>query len=276
MSDRLALCYHAVSDTWSSHLSVPAPRFEAQLRYLVGRGYTSATFTDLVTGAAQAERAFAVTFDDAYRSVLRNAFPVLERLGLVATVFAPTEYVGARATWRGMEEWVGTAEEPELDVMSWDELRTLAAAGWEVGSHTRSHARLTELDAAGLDVELRGSKDEIEDRLQRPCRSIAYPYGGFGVDIDRRSAAAAQAAGYEAAGTAPRRLWPQEPLLWPRIAVGAADRDSTFRLKVAPAVRRFRSTRLWPALSAPRRVVRDWIVEAPERAAVRASRSRSD
>ena len=276
MSDRLALCYHAVSDTWSSHLSVPAQRFEAQLASLVDRGYECATFTDLVTGSAQRDRAFAVTFDDAYASVLRNAFPILERLGLIATVFAPTDYVGARATWRGMEEWVGTAEEAELELMTWEELRTLAAAGWEVGSHTRSHARLTELDAAALAAELRGSKDDIEERLQRPCRSLAYPYGGFGDDIDRRSAAAAAAAGYEAAGTAPRRLWPLEPLLWPRIAVGAADGETTFRLKTAPAVRRFRSTRLWPALSAPRRIVRDWIVEAPERAAVRARGSRSD
>jgi peptidoglycan/xylan/chitin deacetylase (PgdA/CDA1 family) len=273
--DRLALCYHAVSDDWSSHLAVATARFERQVRSLLDHGYRAVTFTDLVTAATDG-RTFAVTFDDAYASVDRYASPILERLGVVATVFVPTDYVdaGEPATWRGMERWVGTAEESELELMRWDELRALAAAGWEIGSHTRSHARLTELAGAELDAELRGSRDVVEDRLQRACRSVAYPYGGFDTDVDRATARAAAAAGYDAGCTVPRRLWPPEPLLWPRVAVDGADSHVTFRTKIAQPVRLFRATRAWPALSAPRRVIRDRLVQAPERRVQRARRPR--
>jgi peptidoglycan/xylan/chitin deacetylase (PgdA/CDA1 family) len=267
-NDRLALCYHAVSDGWASHLSVPTGAFESQLRSLAARSYRSVGFTELVNGPRGTGRAVAITFDDGYRSVLQHAFPILERLGMTATVFVPTDYVdsGEPATWPGMEQWVGTPQASELELLTWDELRTLASAGWEVGSHTRSHRRLVELDEDELDAELRGSRLICEERLQLPCRSLAYPYGAFGTDVDQSTAEAAAQAGYEAAGTVPRRLWPVDPLLWPRVAVGAADSGATFHAKISPWVRRFRATRAWPALSAPRRIVRDRIVEAPERA----------
>ncbi len=73
---------------------------------------------------------------------------------------------------------------------------------------------------------------------------------------------AAAAAGYEAAGTAPRRLWPMEPLLWPRVQIGAADSYTTFQAKVSPRMRRLRATSVWPGIDAPRRILRDWALQA--------------
>ena len=54
------------------------------------RGYRGATFEDAVS-APPARRTLAVTFDDAYLSVLELGKPILDRLGLVATVFVPTD-----------------------------------------------------------------------------------------------------------------------------------------------------------------------------------------
>lgn len=237
----LVLCYHAVSEQWPAALSVHPQRLEAQLRWLRARGYRGVTFSEAVTAPPTA-KILAVTFDDAYRSVLELALPILRRLELPGTVFAPTAFVGKDEpmAWEGIDRWLGGPHEAELTPMSWEQLAELAEAGWEVGSHTRSHPHLPTLSDAGLADELGRSKEDCTRRLGAPCRTLAYPYG----DHDDRVVAATAAAGYEAACTLPSRLNEAGPLRWPRVGIYNADRDATFRLKVSPALRRARASRL--------------------------------
>ena len=235
MTDVLVLCYHAVSESFPSELSVGPERLEAQLRLLIERGYEGVTFAEAVENGAGG-RKVAVTFDDAYLSVRDLAFPILSRLGLRGTVFAPTEYVGIDGpmSWPGIDDWVGGPHERELRPMSWEDLRGLADAGWEVGSHTRTHPRLTEVDDDGaLALELDGSRQACEDRLGRSCPSLAYPYG----DVDDRVVAAARAAGYRQAATLPARWHQATRLAWPRVWVGPADDERRFKLKVSRLAR---------------------------------------
>jgi peptidoglycan/xylan/chitin deacetylase (PgdA/CDA1 family) len=244
MSDVLVLCYHAVSERWTGSQAVTPQRFEQQLRYLLRRGYRGATFHGAVTASSRG-KIVAITFDDAYRSVMDVASPILDRLGLPATVFVPTDYVDRQApmTWEGNDEWLGGPYEREIVPMTWDELGTLPSRGWEIGSHTRSHAKLTTLQSEALEAELRGSRQVCEERLGVPCRTLAYPYG----DVDERVIEATRAAGYEAAGALPKRLRSPRLLEWPR--VGIYHRDSQhwwhYRLKVSRGVRTLRSSPVW-------------------------------
>jgi peptidoglycan/xylan/chitin deacetylase (PgdA/CDA1 family) len=176
-----------------------------------------------------------------------------------ATIFVPTHFVEheASADWPGMEGWAGPLHASHLQIMGWDGVRQLAATGWEIGSHSHTHRRLRGLDRETLDEELQTSKALCEERIQMPCRSIAYPYGSPGRDLDRIVADAAADAGYEAGATVPRRLAPVEPLLWPRVSVGAADSQAMFKAKVSPHARRLRALPGWAAIDAPRHLVRD-------------------
>jgi peptidoglycan/xylan/chitin deacetylase (PgdA/CDA1 family) len=243
-SDFLVLCYHAVSPRWPADLSITPANLEAQLELLANRGYRGVTFTEAVTGP-RPEKAVAVTFDDAYRSVLELGEPILARLGWPATVYVPTDYAGTERpmSWPGIDHWAGGEFERELVPMSWDELDGLAARGWEIGSHTCSHPHLTTLDPAALEHELRRSKSICEDRLGRPCESIAYPYG----DHDAVVVEATRGAGYRAAGTLPSRMDARDPLRWPRVGVYYGDDLRRFRTKVSPLVRGLRASRLWEA-----------------------------
>jgi len=76
-----------------------------------------------------------------------------------------------------------------------DELRDLAGFGVEVGSHTRSHAIVAQLDSEKMRVELDGSKREIEAATGRACVEFSYPNGAVG-DFDERTRAALVEAGY--------------------------------------------------------------------------------
>jgi peptidoglycan/xylan/chitin deacetylase (PgdA/CDA1 family) len=239
MSDVLVLCYHAVSPDWPADLSVMPERFEAQLELLVRRGYVGATFERAVTDAP-AKRTLAVTFDDAFRSVLDLALPVMRRLGLPGSIYVPTDFPGRPGpmAWDGTDRWVGGPHEHELRCLEWAELGELRESGWEIGSHTRSHPHLTQLSDEALRDELEGSRAECEEAIGSPCRTIAYPYG----DVDERVKAAAAAAGYEAGGALPEmRLPPGGRLGWPRVGIFNGDDLRRFRLKVSPLGRRLRA-----------------------------------
>ena len=167
----LVLCYHAVSPTWEHRLAIHPDLLLRQVR------------------ALSRFRQVHATFDDAFRSAA-TVFPALERLGVTLQIFVCTRYalVGAPLT---ISELAG--DDPEqLATMNWEELREHAARGVAIGSHAVSHPHLTTLSDVELRRELNESKQEIEDRLDRPCHDLAYPYG----EHDARVRTAARAAGY--------------------------------------------------------------------------------
>ena len=244
MTAVLVLCYHAVSPTWKAPLSVTPDALEAQLSSLVRRGWRGATFREAVL-SPPSERTLAVTFDDAFLSVLDRALPILARLRLPGTVFVPTAFAAERQQlrWAGIDQWLETPHAHELMCMSWDDLGILVREGWEIASHTRSHRRLTQLDDEALRLELEASRHEGAEYLGVPCDTLAYPYG----EADERVAECARAVGYRAAATLSSSLRNTGPHRWPRVGVYHEDPMWRFGLKVNPAVRRLRSSRIWPA-----------------------------
>ena len=235
--EALVLSYHAVSATWPSPLAIRPERLEAQLRLLRDRGYRGATVHEAVHEPS-AQRTAAISFDDGYRSVLEVAFPILERLGFVGTVFVPTDFPnsGHPMAWPGIDQWLGSAHEQELCPLSWDELRQLAQAGWEIGSHGCSHPDLPKLPDGELERELQLSRRRLEQELNQPCRSLAYPFGRY----DERVISGTRDAGYHTACAVPAGRSAADPLTYPRIGVYRPDGMFTFRLKVSPWLRRAR------------------------------------
>lgn len=243
MSDVVVLCYHALSPDWEADLSLAPEEFERQISHLLRRGWHPSTFGEAVL-RPPARRTLAITFDDAFMSVKRYATPFLSARGVRATVFAPTAFMSDRKTlaWPGIDQWRGTESEHELEPMGWSDLLELAGQGWEIGSHTRTHPKLTQLDAAQLEQELAGSRADLNARLDIDCTTIAYPYG----DVDERVADAARRAGYTAGAALSSRLAPLGPLRHPRIGIYRADRSWRFGLKAAGPMRWLRASRLWP------------------------------
>jgi peptidoglycan/xylan/chitin deacetylase (PgdA/CDA1 family) len=123
-------------------------------------------------------------------------------------------------------------------IMTWDQVRSLAAAGMNIESHTRRHRVLQTVPSVELRDELEGARHELEAQLGRPVRAIAYPVG-------RRIAStpllrdAVREAGYvlgfsNASGVIPllpqplRDLRPIDPLDLGRMAMGREFSDSMF------------------------------------------------
>ena len=224
----LVLCYHAVSDRWADPLAVDPTAFVRQLGALVRLGWRPVTAAQVLDNR---KRTLHVTFDDAYRNVASSALPVLERLGMPATVFACSGYARDGRILDVPELRDRRGDHPEeLETMDWDALRDIADRGVEVGSHTVSHPHLPELSDAELRRELSDSREAIEAELGRPCRYLAYPYG----EDDRRVHAAAQAAGYTGAYTLRRKGDGLDRFAVPRVDVYRGDGMGRFALKSSP------------------------------------------
>jgi len=234
----LVLCYHAISETWDAPLSVTPRHFERQIATLARLRFRGVNFDDAATGAA-GRRTVAITFDDAYRSVLELAAPILTRYGMPATVFVPTSFPdrGEPMSWSGIDHWIGGEHEHELLPLSWDELRELHARGWEIGSHTVTHPHLTTIDDDRLKAELHDSQQACEAAIGGPCRTLAYPYG----DHDERVIAATREAGYTGGAALPSPLTAaSDPYMYPRIGVYHRDHRGRFAMKISPLVRYLR------------------------------------
>jgi peptidoglycan/xylan/chitin deacetylase (PgdA/CDA1 family) len=241
VSDVLVLCYHAVSPSWEASLSVTPDDLERQVAFLLSHGWRATTFSEAALNPS-APRTLAITFDDAFASVHAYAVPILARFGVPATVFAPTAHLRTGTlAWPGIEHWRDTPRAGELKAMSWDDLGGLAELGWEIGSHTRTHPHLTQLDAESLALELEGSREDFVERLGRPSETIAYPYG----DVDARVAQSAARVGYLAGAALSRRLERLGPHRHPRVGVYHEDSWWRFRLKAARPMRELRASRAW-------------------------------
>jgi peptidoglycan/xylan/chitin deacetylase (PgdA/CDA1 family) len=208
----VVLCYHAVSDAWDHLLSVSPQAFDRQLRLMLALRYLPGSATDALERRG---RIFHVTFDDAFESVW-NAVPVLERLGVKATVFACTDYADGGKTFRPPELADEASAHPDdLATMDWGSLAALAERGIEIGSHTQTHPHLVSLSDSELRSELRGSRERLEDVLGSPCRFLAFPHG----EHDARVRAAARASGYRAAFALPGRERPRDDFALPRVGI---------------------------------------------------------
>jgi peptidoglycan/xylan/chitin deacetylase (PgdA/CDA1 family) len=212
----VVLCYHGVSEAWPASTSVRPGDLEAQLASFLRGGYCGATLAEALV-SPPTEKTLVVTFDDAHSSVWKYARPTMARLGLPGTVYVPTDYpdTDRLMAWDGYDAWLGTEHENELACMSWRQLRELAADGWEIGSHTCSHPRLSQLGDVEIGAELARSRQVCEEKSGQPCRSIAYPYS----DYDNRVVRVAADAGYRFAVSVPRDPQPPLPFEWPRVGV---------------------------------------------------------
>ena len=192
------LMYHRVGELRAAaeaRYAITPPAFAAHMRALARAGHRAVDVEAVVAwlegGAAPAEGAFLLTFDDGFRGVREHALPVLESLGWPCTVFLVSDRIGGEDDWRRSAE-PGVATYPLLAA---DEIRDMQGRGCAFHSHSRSHARLTTLDDGELARQLAGSRQALAGLLGREVSYLAYPYGL----VDDRVEAAARAAGYRAA-----------------------------------------------------------------------------
>jgi peptidoglycan/xylan/chitin deacetylase (PgdA/CDA1 family) len=169
------LQYHHVSTTTPASTSLSPALFAGHMHYLKDNGFTVLRLEDALAairyGAPLPDKAAAITFDDAYRSVYTAAFPLLRELDFPFTVFISAGLIG---------------EKPGI-YASWEQLNEMGQAGATLANHTLTHPYLLTL-AAGEDQDgwmarIRQEIVEAEEMILahtgKSLRLLAYPYGEY-------------------------------------------------------------------------------------------------
>jgi len=216
------LSYHKIGgpprDGWVTWNYVAEDIFRSHLAWFSERGWDFLSVQKFTEGLADlstlSDRSVLITFDDAYRSILHVALPILEGFSAPAAVFIPTSYAGGTNAF-------DTGLEPTEHILDWEELATLDAAGVSVESHGLSHRAFSSLSSRECHAELADSRDAIRLHLKKESRLFAFPYGDTGQHVTPLST---KAAGYQAAflyGGGP--FFPQDKgdAFLPRLAIGS-------------------------------------------------------
>jgi peptidoglycan/xylan/chitin deacetylase (PgdA/CDA1 family) len=174
------LVYHNIGPVAKGRLIIAVKTFEEQMRYLKAQGYRVVRLTELyefISLRRQLPRkAVVLTFDDGYKAFSRYARPILKELGLTATLFVYTDYIGA-----------------SQNALTWEDLRELAQEGFDVQAHSKTHNDLRRNPgeaereyARRMQAELGYPLTFFERYLGRRSRILAYPYGGHDDEVERK------------------------------------------------------------------------------------------
>lgn len=163
-------------------------RFADQLRWLA-RTWTFISperFAAMSSGEVPIQgRNLLLTFDDGFASNRVIAEQILNPLGIRALFFVISDFVDivdpiAAREFISQNIYPGRSPE-ELPKhwlnMGWTDLDALVKQGHSVGSHTRTHARLSTLEDQDLEQEIVASADRMELRLGMPVKHFAYTFG---------------------------------------------------------------------------------------------------
>ncbi|MEA2387819.1 MAG: hypothetical protein QOG41_592 [Thermoleophilaceae bacterium] len=202
------------------NLCVPPDRFRAQLELLIEAGFEIVTVAELAERAGGGEPPpglASLSFDDGLEDNHRVVLPILRELGVSATVYVTTGFIGRPNPWMR----TGTR------YMTADELRDLHAAGIELGAHSVSHPDLSVLGDEECDREVAGSVAELRAATGAEARTFAYPFCRYG----DAAVAAVRRAGLAAAVTCEGRgSW--DPYTMKRALVTGRDGIPSFVAKL--------------------------------------------
>lgn len=132
-----------------------------------------------------------ISFDDGYQSVYKELMAHEDLNYSQYLLFLPAGKMGYK------NDWDQTGELSGHPIMTWESAFELHKLGVRIGSHGLDHLDLTKLPDRELENELKESKGLIEEKINGPVESLAYPFGYF----NDRVIAAVKAAGYKEAYT---------------------------------------------------------------------------
>jgi peptidoglycan/xylan/chitin deacetylase (PgdA/CDA1 family) len=166
--------YHSLSDgqhpdRYSPKYTTTLGQFREHLRALRDAAYRLCSTRDLLAavdeGQAGLHHACVLTFDDGHRSSLDMAEAMLAA-GVHGTFFLTKEYCEKRP-----------------DFLQAAEIKSLAAQGFDFGTHGTTHRPLRGLPPNELDAELKDSRSWLEDLLGRTVDTMSLPAGRGGPEV---------------------------------------------------------------------------------------------
>lgn len=163
------LCYHQIRD-WTAKDSktakdyiVPVAQFREQMKMLSDSGYHTILPDELYAylneGRSLPSKPIMLTFDDTDDDQYQVAVPEMKKYGFKAVFFIMTVSIG------------------RPNYMTAAQVKELADAGNEIGSHTWDHHNVKKYEGKDWEVQIEKPLAQLEKITGKPIRYFAYPFG---------------------------------------------------------------------------------------------------
>jgi peptidoglycan/xylan/chitin deacetylase (PgdA/CDA1 family) len=175
-SKMIVVAFHRVTDELPGDpITCSSAKFEKFCEFFLEHFRVISLSEQISANRARADTGgtLSITFDDGYQDNFEVAAPILRRLRLPATFFVTTGFIGTDM----VPSWDRHLAPPPR-WMDWDQVRSLASQGFEIGSHTHSHLDLGTADVPTVREELQASQHKLLQELGHTARLFAYPFGG--------------------------------------------------------------------------------------------------
>lgn len=167
------LLYHHVSAKTPKSTSVTIEQFQQHLELIEQlklEVVPLTTITDAIKNNEPVSNNWvAITFDDGYRNVYDNAFPLLQQKNMPFTVFVNPSMV-----------------KPSKLYMDWPQIKELSDAGVIIANHTMAHENLVQdgLTAKQIVDNIEQAEAIIKQKLGQNHKMLAFPYGEYNEEVE--------------------------------------------------------------------------------------------
>jgi len=236
------IMYHMVCNTSGENTRVRydnvfPEQFKQQMQYLCESGYRVVRLAEYFKwhkGELNLpKKSVVITFDDGYKNVYDNAYPVLRKYNFPATIFLVTDYIGKEQSFGWFKD-----DDNSLWPLSWGEVAEMSQGNITIGSHSLSHPHLGRLTPEKIEKELGSSKQEIEDQINKEASFFSYPIGikQYGV-YNNNTKRGLISSGYQLAFVSEigRNIQGSDRYIQKRIAIAENDSLFVFKCKLVGA-----------------------------------------
>jgi len=174
--------HHLNSDKCSNNIAI----FEKHLKYI------KANFTTIFPGEKVVKNSICLTFDDAYADFYFLVFPLLKKYNLKSLLAIPSKYIlyDTKELPKNRMNFLHNdlfANYKKATFCTYKELKELKDSGLVVfASHSHSHINLLE-ENVDLNLELKVSKEILEEKLGVKIDSFVFPFGKYNKEIVKQA-----------------------------------------------------------------------------------------
>jgi peptidoglycan/xylan/chitin deacetylase (PgdA/CDA1 family) len=223
------LVYHRVAAGVPKELAVAPPTFRRHLRFLVE--HYEMIHPDRLLSGREIGNGVLLTFDDGYDDFAHAALPILREFGVPALLYVCSQ----RLLDEGYHWFDHDLPPGRKQLLRRDDVKRLCDSGLVViGSHTRTHRRVTGLSDSLLLEEIAGSRAELEHITGQKVPHFAYPQAEWDPRTEQTVGRHYQTAVIAGYCRNPKAF---NPLRLFRIPIQQSDSDPVFRWKVSGELR---------------------------------------
>lgn len=172
------ITYHKISSQKEFGLTTISPKnFQKQMQLLADIGYQAITFKQYDSDQNLPDKPIIISFDDTYRSVYKNAFPIMKEFNFLGLLLIISDYIDKK------NDWEAYSIQRQYYHANKDEIAEMLEYGFEIGSHSKTHKYLPYLNSIKIGTELNESKIILEKTFDTNIYTCCYPYGGYNAKV---------------------------------------------------------------------------------------------